>query len=65
MNAKTIIILILAVILVIILFQSAQPVELKFLLWEIRMSQILFVAILLGIGFVLGFITRSVRKRKK
>ncbi|MDW7680055.1 MAG: LapA family protein [bacterium] len=65
MNAKTIIILILAVILVIILIQSAQPVELKFLLWEIRMSQILFVAILLGIGFILGFIARSVRKRKK
>jgi uncharacterized integral membrane protein len=71
MKAKTIVVLVLIGLFIIILVQNAQMVTLRFLFWEIGMSQIILLPLAMVIGFILGFIvtkvlggTRSKEKRQ-
>jgi uncharacterized integral membrane protein len=63
MKVQTVVILVLAALLIIILIQNVEVVTLKFLFWEISMSRILFIPIIMVIGFILGFFAGKTRKK--
>jgi uncharacterized integral membrane protein len=56
MKAKTIIVLILIGLFLVILLQNTQVVTFQLLFWEITMSRILLILIIMIIGFGLGYI---------
>ena len=55
-NPKVIVGLVLAALFLIFLFQNMQVVTLKIYFWQIAMSQIILIAIVLLIGFVAGYL---------
>ena len=54
-HAKFIIALVLVVLVVILLFQNTQVVTLRIYFWEISMSQIILIPLVLVIGFLAGY----------
>ena len=63
MKFKTILVLILIALFIIILVQNVDVVTLRFLFWDISMSRIIFIPLILIIGFVLGFIAAKAKKK--
>ena len=47
---------ILAVLFLIILLQNTDVVTLRVLFWDVSMSQVILIPLVLTIGFVLGFV---------
>ncbi len=65
MNHKLILILILAGLAVLFIFQNIAIVEIQFLFWSIQMSRSLLVLLLLVIGVLIGwFLHRYLEYRK-
>ncbi|MEA3437144.1 MAG: LapA family protein [Thermodesulfobacteriota bacterium] len=62
MQPKIIAILVLAALLLIVLIQNTQPVTFRILFWKIHMSQIIFIPLMVALGFVIGFICGKVNK---
>jgi len=56
MKPKFIIILILAVLALIFVFQNSEVVTINLFIWTIAMSRIIMIASLLFIGFLIGFL---------
>ncbi len=56
MKPKTIIVLILIGLALIIILQNTQVVTLRFLFWDIAMSRIILIPLLMLVGVVLGYI---------
>ena len=55
-NPKVIAALVLVALVLILLFQNTQVVSLKIYFWEIAMSQIILIPLVLLIGFVAGYL---------
>lgn len=64
-NPKQITILVIAVLFLIILLQNTQVVTFSLLFWEVRMSQIILLPLMLALGFIGGYLTHSIRRRRK
>jgi len=62
-KTKGIIIGVLVVLALIILIQNSQIVTLRFLFWQISMSQIIWIMFTLIIGFALGYLLQMLRKK--
>jgi lipopolysaccharide assembly protein A len=62
-KTKGIVIGILVILALIILIQNSQIVTMRFLFWQISMSQIIWIIFTLIIGFVIGYIFQTVRKK--
>lgn len=56
MKLKTITISILVTLFLIIVFQNTQVVSLRFLFWQISMSRVILMPIIMFIGFIVGFV---------
>ncbi|UCD06131.1 MAG: DUF1049 domain-containing protein [candidate division WOR-3 bacterium] len=56
MKVKTIIILILAVLALILIVQNTEVVPIQILFWQLLMSRIILILLLLVIGFAIGYI---------
>jgi uncharacterized integral membrane protein len=54
-NPKFIISLVLVALVAILLFQNTEVVTLKIYFWEISMSQIILIPLVLLIGFLAGY----------
>lgn len=66
MNYKLIIILILAGLALLFVFQNVAVVEIQFLFWSTRMPRSLLVVLLLATGTTIGWFLHSfLRYRKK
>lgn len=65
MKPKQIIILILAILLMIILFQNTQVINFHILFWTISMSQIILLLLVIFLSFSLGYFTHYLVKRGK
>jgi uncharacterized integral membrane protein len=65
MKPKTVIILIIFVLFLIVLLQNTQVVILRFLFWEISMSRIIFLAVSLLIGIVIGYVAAGIGGRER
>jgi len=55
-NPKVIVVLVLVVLFAILLFQNTQVVTLKIYFWEIALSQIILLPLVLLIGFAAGYL---------
>jgi len=64
MKAKTVIILILVVILLITILQNTQVVELRLFFWKLSMSQIIYTLLIFLIGLIIGLILGKRERRK-
>ena len=56
MAPKTIALLTAAILFLIILLQNTQVVSLRLFFWDISMSRIILLPLVLFIGFIIGFI---------
>ena len=56
MKVKTILILVLAVLALVIIVQNTEVVPIQILFWQLLMSRIILILLLLVIGFAIGFI---------
>lgn len=68
-NPKAIALIVLIALTVILLIQNTQVVTLKIFFWEIAMSQIILIPLVLLIGFAAGYLvarfTGKPRKQKE
>ncbi len=65
MNFKHILIIILGILVLTILLQNTQVVTLQLLFWKVQMSRIIFIPLVLVIGFVFGFITNAMMRKRR
>lgn len=65
MKPKIITGLVLAVLLIIILFQNTHDTILRLYFWQISTPQIILILLLLIIGFLGGFVTAKLMGKKK
>ena len=64
-SIKTIISLFLIITVLIFSIQNIAAVEIQFLLWSFSIPRALLIAILLGIGFIIGMLFYSIAFRRK
>jgi uncharacterized integral membrane protein len=64
-NPKTIAIIVVLVLFMIFLFQNTSVMTLRLYFWEVSMSQIILVPLILLVGFACGFAVGKLTGRKK
>lgn len=64
MKPKIIAILVVAILVLIVLFQNTNVVKVRLLFWGFEMSQVILILLLLIVGFVLGFMTAKLAGRR-
>lgn len=64
-NPKTIAIIVVFVLFLIFLFQNTSAVTLRLYFWEVTMSQIIFIPLVLLVGFACGLAVGKLTGRKK
>ncbi len=50
------------VFILVFILQNTEVVTVSFLIWKLEMSRVIFILVLLLVGFLLGYIFRSRRK---
>ena len=55
MKPKNIALIVLGVLLLVVLLQNTQVVSVRFLFWKLSMSRIIFLPLIMLIGFIIGF----------
>jgi uncharacterized integral membrane protein len=63
-KAKTIIIIILAIIALVLIVQNTRVVPLQLLFWQIWVSQIVLVILMFAIGFGIAFVLAKATRKK-
>jgi uncharacterized integral membrane protein len=56
---------ILVLFFLIILFQNTDVVTLRVLFWDVSMSQVILIPLVLTIGFVLGFVVAKLTSARR
>jgi uncharacterized integral membrane protein len=64
-NPKTIAIVVVLVLFLVFLFQNTSVVTLRLYFWDVSMSQIILIPIVLLVGFAVGFVVAKLTGRKK
>ena len=64
MKIKAVIITVLIMILFTIIVQNTEAVPFKLLFWELSLSMIVWLLLVLIIGFVLGYIIGTIKERR-
>lgn len=64
MKIKTIIIIVLAIIAMVLIAQNTAVTPIQLLFWQVHMSRIVLIILLLAIGFAIGFILAKSTGRK-
>jgi uncharacterized integral membrane protein len=64
-NAKTIAIIVVFILFLVFLFQNTSVVTLRLYFWEISMSQIILIPLVLLVGFAVGFAVAKLTGKKK
>lgn len=62
MKVKNVLILVMGGIFLLFLFQNTQVVTLRFLFWEVSMSQALFIPVVVALGVVIGYMAAKIRR---
>ena len=63
MKPKSIIAIILAVLVLVIIIQNTQVISLQLFFWQVHMSRIVLILVMLAIGVAIGYIIAKVRKK--
>ena len=53
------------VILLVFVIQNADPTTVQFIAWELTMNRGLFILIVFALGLVVGWVIRSLARRKR
>lgn len=64
MKYRLALVLALVVFVLILLVQNAQVVTLRILFWKVSMSQLVWMSILVLVGFISGFLTAKIPGRR-
>lgn len=64
MNAKLIVGLVLAGLLILFVVQNTAVVTIRFLLWDLSMSRALMIVLVLAVGLALGWLLGSQLRRR-
>ncbi len=64
MNGKLILVIVLTVLVTIVMIQNMNVVSFRLLFWQLEVSQLLLVLIMLGSGFIVGFTIAKLSGRK-
>jgi len=51
-------------IIVVFTLQNSESVAVNFLFWKLEMSRVILILVVLVIGFILGYIFHSLRRKK-
>jgi uncharacterized integral membrane protein len=62
---KVIAIIVIAILALIILLQNMATVTFSLFFWQVQVSQLLLVVIMLVIGYVLGYLTAKLSKSRE
>ncbi len=54
-KGKWVLIAILAAVVIIALIQNHGPVEFRFLIWEVIISKVILIPVVLVVGFAIGY----------
>jgi uncharacterized integral membrane protein len=65
MKAKVIVGIALVVLLAVLLVQNTAVVTYRLLFWTVSLSQIVLVPLIAILGFGVGYIAGSIRRRRK
>jgi uncharacterized integral membrane protein len=65
MKPKTVTLIVIGALFLIILVQNMQVTTLNILLWKIHVASLILFFVILGAGFIAGYIVRSLRKKEK
>ncbi len=63
MKVKAIIITVLMMLLFTIIVQNTEVVSFKLFFWEFSMSRIIWLLLVFVIGFILGYLVRTIREK--
>ena len=63
MKAKLVVIIVLVVLVGILLIQNSQRVTFWLFFWSVQVSQLLLVLIMLGLGFLGGWLTATFTRK--
>ncbi len=62
---KVIAVIVIAILALIILLQNMATVTFSLFFWQVQVSQLLLVLIMLIIGYALGFLTAKIGRSKE
>ncbi|OGC07135.1 hypothetical protein A2V82_13575 [candidate division KSB1 bacterium RBG_16_48_16] len=65
MQPKTITLIVIGVLFLIILIQNMQITTLNIFFWKIHVASLVLLFVILGIGFIAGYLVRSLKKKNK
>lgn len=65
MNTKVVVGIVLLALLVVLLVQNTAVVTYRLLFWTVSLSQVVLVPLIAILGFVIGYIAGSIRRRRK
>ncbi|MBN1165435.1 MAG: DUF1049 domain-containing protein [Candidatus Krumholzibacteriota bacterium] len=65
MKAKTIAVIVLIVLAIILILQNTGVVEYSVLFWKISMSRIIWLILILLVGFISGYLVAMQRGQKQ
>ena len=63
MKPKAIVVTVLIVLCLIVLLQNTQVVTMRFFFWEVSVSRILLLPLLIIVGFIIGYVTAKLEKK--
>lgn len=63
LKPKLILFLVVALIALIMIAQNAQYVTVRFLFWSVLTSQIVLIVLMIGFGFIMGFLVGKLTGR--
>ena len=64
-NPKLITVVVVAILFLIFLMQNTQMVTLRLYFWKIAMSQVILILLVMLIGFVIGYVLKNWKKKKR
>ena len=62
---KFIVSAIIAVLILIFLFQNTEVVTIRFYFWQVAMSRIILISLFILLGFVLGFVVAKLTGKSR
>ena len=63
-RVKTGLVVALALVLLVFVVQNTEVVDVRFFAWSIEMSRAIMLLAVLAVGFMIGWLTSTLRRRK-
>ena len=64
MKPKNIIYIVLGALFLVFLIQNTQIVSVQLFIWQLSMSRIILIVLVMLVGFILGYVISEKRKKR-